>query len=361
MQILDTTLRDGGNAVGQQFTGDDISRIVAGLAASGIPFIEVGHGVSVGLSARHAPARVPDQTALALARRAAGAAKIGVIAVPVLTSPEALEPLYDDLDFLRLAVARGETEAARSFIRAAQQRGKMVFVQMVKSHVYDGPGLVETVRPLASEGVHGVYVVDTAGCMDPGDVTRAVAALKAAFPLQIGFHGHNNWSYALANSLAAVAAGADLVDATLGGIGRGAGNLQLELFAAQQQRNGACRGIDLDLLFELSADLWGRYPGVARGLDPVEIWYALQGWDSLSRADVLAVAQECKLSVFALIREAARLASGFLIRQEDIKAAAEALARPGPIGSPIASGSGSGIAAAPDASPAPPTGRPPAR
>jgi 4-hydroxy 2-oxovalerate aldolase len=323
--LLDTTIRDGSNAIDHGFTEEDIRTVVTTLAVSGITHIEVGHGVSVGLGAAHgASPKVPDAKALAIAREAAPAAKIGAIAVPVLASAAAIEPLYDHLDFLRLAMASHELDTCRRFAEVVLRSGKQVFIQLVKSDRYPLDQLVGHVQTLVDDGVHALYIVDTVGGMAPQEVARYVAALRDAFAIQIGFHGHNNCSSALANALAAMDAGADLIDATVGGIGRGAGNLQLELFVAQLQRRGQFGHVALEELFQLSSYLWQRFPNVARGIDPLEVCYATHGLDSLSRNEVLRTARARRISEFALIRELPAHASGFLVTPDDVRAAADA-------------------------------------
>jgi 4-hydroxy 2-oxovalerate aldolase len=332
-QLLDTTIRDGGNAIDHGYTEDDIRMLVAGLAASGISLIEVGHGVSVGLTESHRISpKVSDQRAVAIARAAAPHARIGVIAVPALTTTAALDPLYDSLDFVRVAVAPHEFDLCRVFVRDVLRHGKKVFVQLVKSHCHKLDSLVTQVRPLVDEGVDALYVVDTVGGMSPEDVARYVTLLSSSFRIPIGFHGHNNCSYALANSFAALSAGADLVDGTIGGIGRGAGNLQLELFVALLQQKGACGDIALDNLFHLSSFLWSRFPNVARGVDPIEVFYAINHWDSLSKEEVLRTARGRQISAFALIRAVAKRAKGFLITHDDIREAADAVVGAAPSG-----------------------------
>jgi 4-hydroxy-2-oxovalerate aldolase len=324
MQILDTTIRDGSNALAQSYGEADITTIVEGLARSGIGYIEVGNGVSAGLDGGHGlRGQLPDATVLALARRAAPDARIGLLAVPALIATQALAPLYDDIDFVRLSLAPHEFHLCGAFAADAQRHGKQVFVQLVKSHLLPIDTLVEAVQTLVDQGVDGVYVVDTVGGMTPDQVRRYVAPLRDAFSILIGFHGHNNCSYAVANALAAIESGADMIDATIGGIGRGGGNLQMELIVALLQRDGHCPDLDLNRLFELSAHLWSAFPNVARGIDPFEVCFAINGLDSLSLPEVLRVAREQGIGPFELIGALHDCVTGFLATPQDVLAAAD--------------------------------------
>lgn len=325
-RVLDTTLRDGANAVATGFTPDDIRFVVAGLAASGVQYIEVGNGISVASGRSHgrAPA-VSDEHALRIAREAAPHAALGVIAVPAMASLEAAEALFEHLDFMRLAVAPHEMDACRPFVQQGVRRAKAMFVQLVKSHLYEPGSMVERVRPLVDDGAAGVYVVDTVGAMLPHEVAHRVGILHDAFDIPIGFHGHNNCAGALANSLAAIEAGAVFVDATLGGLGRGGGNLQLELLVARLQQSGRCQDIGLAGLFPLSQYLWSRFPHVARGIDPMEVWFALHGLDSTTRNEIDRTAADRGLDAFALIAQLARLSQGFFVTSREIAEAADRL------------------------------------
>ena len=326
VQLLDTTLRDGSNALERGFTEADIWHVASALAKSGIGHIEVGHGISVGIGQHRSGPEPTDERVLRIAREAAPGVRLGVIAVPALTTTGALAPLYEHLDFLRLAMAPHEAATCVPFVRDAVRRGKTVFVQIVKSHLYDDASFVASAQPAIDEGADTLYVVDTVGAMLPDEVAHYVHVLRDAFDVPIGFHGHNNCSGALANSLAAMTAGAEFIDATIGGLGRGAGNLQLELFVARLHGLDLCRGIDLTGLFTVSQYLWDRFDKVARGIDPVEVCFAIHRLDSTTRTQIDAVAQLGGINAFALIAQLAQHATEFFVKPGDIAAAAAALA-----------------------------------
>jgi 4-hydroxy-2-oxovalerate aldolase len=318
--LLDTTLRDGSCAIDFQFDEADITSVVAGLCAAGIRFIEVGHGVSAGLDhPPHRRPRVSDERTFELARSVARDARVGAVFVPALTSLRAMEDAIAHLDFVRLAPAPSLLDTCHEFVRAARRRDKLVFLQLVKTHVYPIDQIVGLVRPLVEEGVHALYVVDTAGCMVPSEVGHYVSRLYDSFGAMVGFHGHDNLSLAVANSLAALDAGATFVDGTLGGLGRGAGNMQLEAFVGALQTRGLSASIALHPLFESSLFLWQRFPGVARGTDPIEVYYALRRWDSLSRMEMLAAAEAIGVSPFVFIDALTKRASGPFISEDDVQ------------------------------------------
>ena len=106
-------------------------------------------------------------------------------------------------------------------------------------------------------GANTVYITDSAGYMLPQDVTRVVALLREnlAETTEIGFHGHNNMGMAIANSIAAVEAGATRIDASVGGLGAGAGNTPTEAFVAVCDRMGIATGCDLFSLMDMAEEV----------------------------------------------------------------------------------------------------------
>src|SRR3546814_1809046 len=105
-------------------------------------------------------------------------------------------------------------------------------------------------------GAQTVYCTDSAGYMLPDEVTARISALRAALKpeTEIGFHGHHNLGMGVANSIAAVAAGADRIDGSAAGLGAGAGNTPLELFAAVGERMGIETGVDTFKLMDVAEE-----------------------------------------------------------------------------------------------------------
>jgi 4-hydroxy-2-oxovalerate aldolase len=136
-------------------------------------------------------------------------------------------------------------------------------------HIAPPDRLAESGRIVADAGGQAVYLVDSAGWLLPDDVRRRVVALRDALPsdVAIGIHEHNNLSLAVANSVAAIEEGATIVDATLAGIGAGAGNCQSEPLVAVLDRLGIETGVSLFAIQD-AADKYVR-PHLMPG--PIEI------------------------------------------------------------------------------------------
>jgi len=110
---------------------------------------------------------------------------------------------------------------------------------------------------MESYGANCIYCTDSAGYMLPDDVTARIALLRRELKpeTELGFHGHHNMAMGIANSLAAIEAGANRIDGSVAGLGAGAGNTPLEVFVAVIDRMGVEHGIDLYKIMDVAEDL----------------------------------------------------------------------------------------------------------
>src|SRR5690606_34756321 len=110
----------------------------------------------------------------------------------------------------------------------------------------------------AFNAVEVLYVADSLGDMDAAQLSHMLGAIRGGWDGALGFHGHDNTAQALANTLHAAEAGASWLDATLTGMGRGAGNCQTELLLVELERLFPER-YSVSPLFELVADPFLRW------------------------------------------------------------------------------------------------------
>lgn len=110
---------------------------------------------------------------------------------------------------------------------------------------------------MESYGANCIYITDSAGYLLPEDVRARVAALRAALnpETEIGFHGHHNLSMGVANSIAAIEAGATRIDAACAGLGAGAGNTPMEVLVAVCDRMGIETGVSVFGIQDVAEDL----------------------------------------------------------------------------------------------------------
>jgi 4-hydroxy 2-oxovalerate aldolase len=244
MTILECTIRDGGYAIDFQWRPDEVESIVRSLSTAGFQYIEVGHGLGLGASRTSTPALCSDEETAACAVAAKGASSIGAFFIPGVGTPDDLRRFRDaGADFVRVGTDVSKSESSWEFVELAAALGFEVFFNFMKSYAAEPFELLQRAIPIVEHGATTVVVVDSAGGMLPNQVAAYVEVLKAGLDARIGFHGHNNLLLANANSLAAVQAGAGVIDTTLLGIGRGGGNAQTETMLVVLEKAGYPTGI----------------------------------------------------------------------------------------------------------------------
>jgi 4-hydroxy-2-oxovalerate aldolase len=246
MKILECTLRDGSYAVNFQFTARDTSVICESLDRLGFELIEVGHGVGLGASEKgYGVAVETDEAYLKAAAESVRRAKFGMFCIPGIATVEHIDlAASHGMGFVRIGTNVTEVEQSKPFIERAKKHGMMACANFMKSYALSPAEFAEKVKLSASYGADVVYLVDSAGGMLPEHVASYVTAVKSVSDVRMGFHGHDNLGLAVANSLRAVECGAEIVDTSLQGLGRSAGNAPTELMVAALQRAGRALAID---------------------------------------------------------------------------------------------------------------------
>ncbi|MFD1660862.1 hypothetical protein ACFSL4_22320 [Streptomyces caeni] len=254
VEILDCTLRDGSYAVDFQFTEGAIRSVLGGLEGSGIRFIELGHGLGLNAAERTGhPTRVSDARCFRIASEVLSSASWGMFCIPGIAELDHLRrAVASGMRFVRVGVNISDVASAEAFIALAKDLGIRAFANLMKTNVLGVDGVTDAVRQCVEYGADAVYLVDSVGGYLPSDVTELFEKVGQSVMIPLGFHGHDNLSLANANSLAAATSGAQFVDTTLDGIGRGAGNTVTEAFAATLYALGDRGRYDFRALGELS-------------------------------------------------------------------------------------------------------------
>jgi 4-hydroxy 2-oxovalerate aldolase len=193
---------------------------------------------------------------LAMARENLRTSKLGIFMIPGFgTINKDLRPALDlGADVVRIGTHCTEADTTQRHIGFARERGKEVYGVLMMSHMAPPDVLLQECRKMESYGAEGVILMDSAGASLPSEVTEKVKMLVDHLAIAVGFHAHNNLGLAVANSIAAVQAGAVILDGTACGFGAGAGNTPLEVLVAVLERNGFSTGIDLYKMLD-AADL----------------------------------------------------------------------------------------------------------
>lgn len=259
IRIIDSTLRDGMHAVSHQFSPQDMAEIAQKLDEAGVDTIEIGHGDGLGGSSfQYGFSAYSDEEYLQAVSGVLKKAKLDVLLIPGIGIKEDLEmAAKHGAKVVRVATHVTEADIGEQHIKLAKELGMEAVGFLMMSHMADVSKIVEQAKLFASYGADVIYVTDSAGALTPQGVFERVKAVKEATGLTVGHHAHNNLGLAVANTLAAIEAGADVVDGTCKGLGAGAGNTQIEVLIAVLNKLGYETGVDLYKIMDVADDVVG--------------------------------------------------------------------------------------------------------
>ena len=250
LRITDSTLRDGSHAMSHQFTEEQVRGVVSALDAAGVQVIEVSHGDGLGGSSfNYGFSLVDEFDLIAAAVDEATQAKIAVLMLPGLATVKHLERAHAaGASVARIATHCTEADVAIQHFGEARALGMETVGFLMLAHRASPAVLAAQARIMADAGAQCVYVVDSAGALVLSDAQARVEAVVEEVSrddVQVGFHGHQNLSMGIANSVLAFQAGARQIDGALCALGAGAGNSPTEVLAATFERMGIRTGVDL--------------------------------------------------------------------------------------------------------------------
>ncbi len=257
--IHDMSLRDGMHAKREQISIDKMVEIATLLDDAGVPYIQVTHGAGVGgNSIQHGFAPHSNEEYISAVASKMKQAKVSVLLIPGLGTMPELKSAFDcGARSVHAATHCTEADTAQQHIAYARKLGMDTSGFLMMAHLNSPEGIAKQGKLMEDYGAQTVYVTDSAGYMLPEDVKARVGALREILnpETEIGFHGHHNLGMGIANSLAAIEAGASRIDASVAGLGAGAGNTPTEVFVAVCDRMGIETGCDLFKLMDVAEDV----------------------------------------------------------------------------------------------------------
>jgi len=257
--LHDMCLRDGMHPKRHQISLQQMVDVATALDAAGVPLIEVTHGDGLGgASVNYGFPAHTDEEYLRAVIPKLKRAKVSALLLPGIGTVEHLKLAYDcGVGTVRVATHCTEADVSEQHISGSRKLGLDTVGFLMMAHMIGPEQLAAQGKLMESYGANCIYCTDSAGYMLPDDVTARIAALKAVLRpgTEIGFHGHHNMAMGIANSLAAIDAGAVRIDGSAAGLGAGAGNTPLEVFNAVCARMGIVTGVDVFKLMDVAEDL----------------------------------------------------------------------------------------------------------
>ena len=301
----DLTLRDGSHAIGHKLTIETIESYCKFAESAGINVVEVGHGNGLGASSLLIGESLhPDFEMLRIARKNLIRTKLSVHIIPGLAtiSKDIDQAISIGVDIFRVASHCVESTLTKSHIEYIRDKGKYVLGVLMMSSMCSADKLLEQATNMKTYGASGIIIMDSTGSFLPEDVKVRIKMLST-LDLPIGFHGHNNLHLAVANSLAAIDAGATIIDVTLKGFGAGAGNTPLEVMETLKPS-----GLDMKKIIEYNFE----FPSPV--CKPINLLTAKHNLFSGFEKHILEACKKYSLSMIDLVNELDNLVAG----QEDL-------------------------------------------
>ena len=246
-RILECTLRDGSYAINFQFTAQDTRKIVGALEEIGFDMIEVGHGMGLGASEKgKGVAAETDEVYLKATAETVKNADWGMFCIPGIAELRHVDMAADHgMKFIRVGTNIEDYKDSKPFIEKAKKRGMFVCSNFMKSYVSKPEDFANYALESQKYGSDMIYIVDSAGGMFPEDIEKYVKAVREkSETLRLAFHGHHNLGLGIINALKAVELGVEVIDTSLQGFGRSAGNTSTEQFLCALMRKGVKMDID---------------------------------------------------------------------------------------------------------------------
>ncbi len=320
VRITDTTLRDGSHAMSHQFTEEQVRDTARALDRAGIQVIEITHGDGLaGSSFNYGFSHTDELTLISAAVEEVRQAKIAVLLVPGIGTMEELRKAHDaGASVVRVATHCTEADVSIQHFQLARDLGMETVGFLMMAHRTTPEDLAKQARIMVDAGCQCPYVTDSAGALLMHEARQRFEALVAEVgdEAQVGYHGHQNLSFGVANSVIAYESGVRQIDGSLCALGAGAGNSPTEVLAAVFDRLGVQTGVDVARLLDAAEDVVRPYLHRWPKMDRNAI---VQGWAGVYSSFLLhaeRAAERYKVPAPEILRRCGEL--GYVGGQEDM-------------------------------------------
>ena len=312
VKLMDCTLRDGGNVVGDGFDAVIEDMVIDGLTACGVPYIEFGNSKGIGAYDLGYNNCLSDDEYLDIAAKYKDRGSLlGMFLNAKRFKDENVAKGKDwGIGFFRVGAEAGDAAISLPVVKAVKAHGVTAFYSLMKAYLLTPEELAEEAKKLEDAGLDEITIMDSAGTMLPDQVARYTTCLKEAVKIPVAFHCHNNLLLSAANAVEAYKNGADILDCGLMGMARSAGNLATEACVAIMQRYGEMMDIDLyGMLDFIDTRLMPamKERNYHNPVKPLDLTLGISGAHSSFVKTFRKVAEENNVNLFKLIAEVSKI------------------------------------------------------